>query len=82
MMAKPGSQDHGAPPRESFERGQRARPDPVRGGEAGSPPAHEADDLPSAGPHAGAGLTNSDATPGTGALPSASDDDDVDAASG
>jgi hypothetical protein len=28
------------------------------------------------------GLTNPDATPGTGALPSVNDDDDVDAASG
>ncbi len=82
MMGKSGSQDHGAPPRESFERGKRARRDPVRGGEAGAPPAHRADDLPSAGPHAGPGLTNPDATPGTGALPSVNDDDDVDAASG
>jgi hypothetical protein len=39
-------------------------------------------DLPSAGPHAAPNHTNEDATPGTGALPSAQPGDDVDPATG
>ena len=37
---------------------------------------------PSAGPHATASLTNPDATPGAGALPATTPDDDADAGAG
>jgi hypothetical protein len=46
-----------------------------RGGEA-------APDLPSAGPHAEAGLTNDDATPGAGTLPEPGESDGTDSTSG
>jgi hypothetical protein len=39
------------------------------------------DSLPSAGPHADPELTNPDATPGTGALPTPGEHDDTDATS-
>lgn len=42
----------------------------------------EAADRPVAGSHADAALTNDDATPGTGALPSAAPHDEADAATG
>lgn len=53
----------------------------------GRSPATEAPDAgaaerPVAGSHADAALTNHDATPGTGALPSAAPHDEADAATG
>ena len=45
-------------------------------------PDGDAAKRPPAGPHAEAALTNSEATPGSGALPSASRDDEADAATG
>lgn len=39
-------------------------------------------DLPPAGPHADPALTNPDATPGSGALPGAGEQGEVDGASG
>jgi hypothetical protein len=42
----------------------------------------EGQGLPPAGPHAKEELTNHDATPGAGALPEITSDDDVDAGTG
>lgn len=54
----------------------------IEGRTAASKTPGTSDNPPPAGPHADPALINSDATPGTGALPSPDEDGDADAASG
>lgn len=56
-------------------------PAPTDSGPATGGEPKPSDHPPPAGPHASSELINPDATPGTGALPTPGDDDDVDSAS-
>lgn len=67
------------PSKSKRERDSKAPSDRVQRQTA---PRAGAADFPSAGPHAVPNHTNEDATPGTGALPSAQPGDDVDPATG
>ncbi len=62
----------------------KAGQEEIEGRAAATPAAADgaARQLTPAGPHAETGLTNPDATPGTGALPSPTPDDEADAATG
>lgn len=64
------------------ERGPTPKADPIRCGEPNqSSKTRKGADLPPAGPHDDPSLTNPDATPGTGSLPSP-DEQDSDSTSG
>ena len=59
----------------------KAAQDAIEGRSAASKPPESSNPPPSAGPHADPALTNADATPGTGALPSPGGDEDVESTS-
>lgn len=82
-MSNAGYGNHDAPPRAGAPSDKtKPTPDPIRGGEPPPASAPAGEESPSAGPHADPALTNPDATPGAGSLPSAEDGEDAGSATG